>query len=82
MVGVYYGRVQVIFDVFFFHHLLDFVCKFNKLQLLETYFDLLDLYLHVRALVTSVFRLGADQYRFILQHTQSWESHTSLCTNS
>lgn len=55
---------------FFFHHLLGFVYKFNKIQLLETDFDLLDLELHVRALVTSIFRLGADQYRFILQHTQ------------
>jgi len=67
--------------LFFFHHLLGFVYKFNKLQLLETDFDFLDLYLHVRALVTSLFRLGADQYRFVLQRTQHEESHTSLCMN-
>lgn len=37
--------------MYFFHHLLVFVYKFGKLQLLETVFDLLDLYLRVRALL-------------------------------
>lgn len=37
MVEEYYDKVKVIFDVFFFHHLLGLVYKFKKLQLLETF---------------------------------------------